>query len=312
MATNPPSDQLRPADLDPFLAWYAERRRRAAGSVSSPATLRTRRSHVMTAARVGECPDIVTFGTLLSDRDRVEHLLDALAARMTPGSLRALLYSLMAFGDFAVARGIAGRVALRRDDIPPPNPLPAITVYSAEEVDRLVSAARGRDLRWWAFLSVLSSTGRRVGEVLSLRWDWFRLEETPPYIELPVNKTRKPQLIPLARHLHKEVFSDENILRLMHEQRNGRRAFHRSSLVHPFPWAYATVHLRFRSFCDVVGVPNRGFHTFRHTKITERLARGVPIHAVAALAGHSSVAVTDRRYNHATALNFANYLEDEP
>lgn len=148
--------------------------------------------------------------------------------------------------------------------------------------------------------------------MLSLRWDWLRLEETPPYFELPVNKSRRPQLIPLTQKLSQTIFTDENVLKLMHEERTGRRAFHRSPLEYPFPWAYATVNLRFRTFCEVVGVPNRGFHTFRHTKITGRLASGVPIHAVAALAGHASVSTTDRRYNHSTALNYVNYLDLGP
>lgn len=78
---------------------------------------------------------------------------------------------------------------------------------------------------------------------------------------------------------------------------------------HPFPWKYGTLHGRFARFCDRTGLPNRGFHCFRHTVITERLARGVPMHAVSRLAGHSSVAVTDARYNHADALSYAHYIE---
>jgi len=112
MPTNQPQIALAAADLDPFLVWYSERRRRSSGTPASPATLRTRRSHVMTAARIGVCSDIVSVGTLLSDRRRVEQLLDGLAARMTTGSARSLVYSLIAFGDFAVASGLIDRVAL--------------------------------------------------------------------------------------------------------------------------------------------------------------------------------------------------------
>jgi integrase len=60
----------------------------------------------------------------------------------------------------------------------------------------------------------------------------------------------------------------------------------------------------------VVGVPDRGFHNFRHTRAPALLAKGVPIHAVSSLIGHASVSTTDRIYNHANALAHAQWLED--
>jgi integrase len=71
------------------------------------------------------------------------------------------------------------------------------------------------------------------------------------------------------------------------------------------------VESRFSRFAERAGLPDRGFHCFRHTVITERLARGVPLQAVSRLAGHSSVAVTDSRYNHADALAYSKYIERE-
>ena len=77
----------------------------------------------------------------------------------------------------------------------------------------------------------------------------------------------------------------------------------------PFPWVYNSVHGRFERLCTRLGIEHRGLHCFRHTLITKRLASGVPIQAVAALAGHSSVATTDRRYNHTSALSYAAYVD---
>ena len=45
----------------------------------------------------------------------------------------------------------------------------------------------------------------------------------------------------------------------------------------------------------------------QHTDAAEMLARGVPVQAVSAMLGHSSIATTDRRYNHCDALTFAHY-----
>jgi integrase len=105
------------------------------------------------------------------------------------------------------------------------------------------------------------------------------------------------------------VFTVDHIRQLQEETRNGRRQFARDVTEYPFLWTYSSGYKRFIHFCGVTGLPHRGLHNFRHTVITNRLARGVPIHAVAALAAHSSTSVTDRRYNHTTALNFAHFIE---
>jgi integrase len=147
---------------------------------------------------------------------------------MTSGAMRTYTYSLLALGEYAKASGSISFVALQRADIAPVNPPTAITVYTSEELETFVSAARGVDLRWWALLTFLVDTGRRIGEALSLRWEWLRLHDTPAYLELPTNKTRRPQYVPLTRRLTEHVFTAANITVLAREQREGRRAFQRS------------------------------------------------------------------------------------
>ena len=126
-----------------------------------------------------------------------------------------------------------------------------------------------------------------------------------PYFELPKSKNGDAQYVPLTRRLAGAVFTPENITKLKAEQ-NG---FLRSPQEFVFPWRYSTVYGMFGRFCDKTGLPNRGFHNFRHTVITERIARGVPIQAVATLAGHRSPAITMARYSHATALDYSRFLE---
>ena len=96
--------------------------------------------------------------------------------------------------------------------------------------------------------------------------------------------------------------------RLRGENETGRTR-NRSQAVYVFPWSYQNAYDRFGDYCTRTGLPNRGFHCFRHTKATELLARGVPIQAVSALLGHASLATTDRRYHHATTLDYAGYLD---
>src|SRR5262249_21930086 len=46
--------------------------------------------------------------------------------------------------------------------------------------------------------------------------------------------------------------------------------------------------------CNRIDLPAHRFHALRHTFVTELLRRGAAAHAVKALAGHSSLAVTER------------------
>jgi integrase len=246
---------------------------------------------------------------LLTNKNLTDSLLDALACSVTTGTLRNYSFDLMDFGAYAIANRWIESVALTPADLPGRGRRRPITVYSQAELDLLVTSARGKGLRWWAFLAFLADTGRRSGETLSLRWEWARLDEEPPYFELPVNKSGRPQYVPLGKRLRDEVFTAENV----HELRSGRDVGHRfarSPLEHPFPWGYGPASERFKRHCALVGVEYRGFHTMRHTRATEMLAKGVPVHAVSSLLGHSSPAVTARTYDHTTSLTHAHYLDD--
>ena len=101
-----------------------------------------------------------------------------------------------------------------------------------------IAAARGDSLRWWALIAFIADTGRRIGETLSLKWEYFHLHDEPAYVELPVNKSGRPQYVPLTRRLANDVFTEANIVKLANEKRNGRRQFEREPSVYPFPWKY--------------------------------------------------------------------------
>jgi integrase len=306
--TNGTEQRLWAADFGDFARWYSARFMRAKGRLPSSATTVTKQRRLAAASSVLGADTVEMFGTLLSERGNVEVLLDKLLAERSSGTVRGTVYDLIDFGEWLVARGMSS-IALTRADLPPENPQGAIQVYTAEEVELMLSAARGNSLRWWAFLTFLADTGRRVGEVLGLQWAWFRLDGERPYVELPHTKNGRPQLVPLSRRLREEVFTPEHIDQLkLAENRNMAKAA-RSVEVHPFPWQYGVVHQRFERFCRRVDVEPRGFHCFRHTKATQLFAAGAPIQAVSRLLGHSAVATTDRIYNQTTALTYAEWTE---
>lgn len=302
-----PQRRLYPSDLVPFSDWYALRFKRRVGRMPSTYTTdakrrRVARASLATPAKCGE-----SFALLLSDRTAVESMLDTLSLEMTSGSLRHIVYALQDYGEWAKTAGLIAHCAVLRADIPPENPPLAVTVYTAAEIELLVNAARGRGLRWWAFVAFLADTGRRVGEALSIRWDWLKLDENPPYVALPWTKAARPQYVPLGRRLREEVFTPQNVSALRRLDNDCTRT--KSPEDYVFPWRYSNAHARWVRYCDAVGVEYRGLHHLRHTKATEMLARGVPIQAVSVLLGHTNVSTTARYYHWASALDYAKYLD---
>ncbi len=292
-----------------FERWYSLRRLRETGQNPSEQTLRTKLVQIVRAARTLGATGEESFGRMMGNRVSLRDFFEELEASITPGAARQAVYALADFGRYAEQKGWVEAHAIEAKDVPPRNPQTPITLYTSSEVEMFLYASRAKGLRWWAFMAFLIKTGRRVGEALSLEWEWFRMEHTPPYVDLPHNKARVPQVVPLGKYLTEQVFTPANVLSL--KTMESGRTFQRDPAKHPFPWAYPTVHQRLETFCEVTGLPNHGFHGFRHYSITDRLARGVPIQAVAALAGHRSIQTTDRRYNWLQPLQVAHFVEDE-
>src|ERR1700730_10116911 len=192
------------------------------------------------------------------------------------------------FALYAKSQGWAKHPTLRATDLPPRNPQKAITVHTAAEIDLLLSAARGKGLRWWAFLTFLADTGGRGGGGLSLQWDWLRLEESPPYFQLPVQKNGRPQYLPLGTRLREEVFTPDHVAVLQSREHDN---FTCDPSVHPFHCTYPSVRSLMISHCQTVGLTHRVLHVLRHTRATQWLASGVPLNAVSKLLGHSNVAI---------------------
>jgi integrase len=297
-------------DFDTFGRWYNAKRLRETGRPASVHTLRTKQVHLAQVANMGSPKEQEFLRTSCSSRKEGVFLLDRLLTRMTPGAARVAVYALLDYAEFLVARGDIEMGILTKADVPPKNPMPSISVYSELDMENFVSAARGVDVRWWAFMAYLVDTGRRIGETLSLRWDYFRLDGAIPYVELPSTKAGEPQYVPLTARLTSQVFTPQNILRMQQTAtRKGSAPNVGDYRTQPFPWSYNVARARFSRFCDRAGLPDKGFHCFRHSVITHRLAAGVPMHAVSSLAGHRNVGTTDSRYNHTNALMYAGFVE---
>jgi integrase len=305
------NDQLD-THIGQFVMWYVNHRRRSTGRSPSPATERNKATLIRAVARALEelfPENVPPLHAAVSDESVFLRVLTHFESQWTTGSVRNLMYAMRDYGAFCVGLGLAKQNLPAGTQLPPKNPMPSISTYTEDEMTRFCAASWARGVRWGAFINTLAHTGRRVGELLGLEWDWFRLHDSPPHIGLPHTKNGNQDYIVLNSFLVEGVWSPANILTMREEVRHGRAAYHRSPKKYPFPWEYGTVYNRFRFFCRQLGIESRGFHNFRHTVITNRLASGMPIQAVAALAGHANVQQTSTRYNHATALSYAGLLD---
>ena len=289
-----------------FIIWQSGRQTRATGGPLAASTAATKRRRLDALRRTLEARDERHMATLLSDRGVVVSLLDRLYLTHAPATIKLEVKLLQQFSEWAQATGLATDCALASSDAPKGSRQKPIVMYEKADSELLLAAARVRDLRFWAFLTTVADTGRRVGEVLGLRWDCLHLDSEPAYFDLPHTKNQRQAYVPLTKRLVGEVFTADNIA---HLQANGYAKMKRSRTEYPFPYTYEAALQHLNQLCKAVGVKPLGFHAWRHAKATELLARGVPIQAVSGLLGHSSVVTTDRYYHHATTLQYAKWIE---
>jgi hypothetical protein len=143
-----------------------------------------------------------------------------------------------------------------------------------------------------------AGTGFREGELASLQHAWFKLDHHPPHIELParLSKNRKPVRQPIPGGLADRLRG----------YLAGKPA---GSPVWPGTWSERGADM-LRIDLDAAGVPYRvdgpdgplyaDFHSLRHSFITLLQQMGVSAKKAQALARHSDVNLTLRRYTHAS------------
>lgn len=291
-----------------FLEWWSDKCVRTNGAEPAPRTLEAKGYRLRAVAKMLGADSPMSFAAQVGDRERVLQLIDMLYTRQQPNTIISTVVALKHFGEYALAKGWISQVCVYTEDVPQrASRKRPIEVYSAAELEKLLLYARVKDLRLWMFLSTLVDTGRRVSEVLGLRWEDFRFDAEPPHIDLGTTKNKKQQYIPMTSNMVTEVYSADHIQAL---KTKGHPLWKKDIREWPFPWKYQAVHGQLRDVCESAEVPfHHGLHVFRHTYATTKLAKGVPVQAVSSLLGHSSVGITDRIYNHTNALSYTQYVD---
>ncbi len=188
-----------PTTIPAFLEWYRGYVRRTKGTNPPPTPRKSRASRARSILVVAGSPDLLSLAPALGDRSATTAIVDRVHGRMRPASASQTIQVLKQLGDYAVAMGWIDAHAVRAEDRPSSIPQKPIVTYTREECEAFIAAARGNSLRWCAFLVTLTDTGRRVGEVLSLRWDALHLNVDTTYFELATTKNKR-QALSHCRH----------------------------------------------------------------------------------------------------------------
>lgn len=280
-----------------------DEREEATGRPYAASTLISTRNRLRAAMAALGTDEVSVLADILPCTADCKRLFAELKKTNARSSQRQVYGALLHLHAYSVAMGRTSASF----DFPAPKrgPRQPIEVYSQDDVARVVESARGRSLRWFAFVATVAHTGRRVGEVLALDWSMLHREsDADVYFDLQRTKAGRQQQVPLDSFLREQVFTDSNIAALKGAPR-GR--WLRDPLVCPFPWEYNTAQKMLRRHCEMVGVDYRGFHRFRHTFATHWMPK-LGLVPVSRLLGHARVETTASIYDHTTGRDYGPLL----
>lgn len=180
----------------------------------------------------------------------------------------------------------------------PKLPKQRMSYVTLEEFERLYASIRGDQWGSWRdrlLLTILFYSGLRAGEVLHLRAQDIELEEG--VIHVRSGKGDKARVVPyapsvpdlLAGYLRRRPPGAETgILFVSNNGAGGIRG----------AMEYDGFKELLRRRCRLAGLPRLRLHGFRHGFAMWALNSGVPMSALSAMMGHTSVVVTESIYAH--------------
>jgi site-specific recombinase XerD len=277
----------------------------------SEATVYTYRTHTRSFRRYlsAHHPEVTLLD--VEARHVRAYLLEEAARGLSPMTRATALSAIKALFVYLVAEEMVSddpAEAVRR----PPGTRLRTEVYSEAEAEAILSwAANQTELRWqvgYAVIATFRYTGLRLSELVSLRLDQVDLEARR--ISL-IGKGRKPRVVPIPPALVPVL--DEYLTVLRPTLPSSLFVFANPGSV-PSRQHYG----RYcpRSVANLVqdaglaaGIEGRHFpHRWRHSYATSLLRRGVDIHLVQRLLGHSNITTTTR-YLHLDDADLADAVD---
>jgi len=152
-----------------------------------------------------------------------------------------------------------------------------------EEMVRLVSACSER-LRPIVFFALY--TGRRLGEIVGMRWQEVDLQNG--YVYFPRTKKMEPDQVALA----------PRVIRMLEEMESRRTGEHVFSRRDGSPIKRFSLQSRFKTALKRAGIEDFRFHDLRHTAISYMVMNGIDLKTIGELVGHTTAEMVDKRYGH--------------
>ena len=157
---------------------------------------------------------------------------------------------------------------------------------TAEEVDKLIKAARATDQRWGrlpAMITLGFHTGLRLGSITGLRWKDIDWENQTAFVSK--TKNGEPHIAPLSTACINE-------LRKLHPKESERLIFEGQT---GQPFRHTKL---WEKTVALVGLEGRTFHWLRHSCGTALAANGVNQASIMAVMNHKTLTAS-ARYMHA-------------
>lgn len=173
-----------------------------------------------------------------------------------------------------------------------------VTTFSAEEVHKLIRAARPK---WFGkVIEIAFRTGMRRGEIYGLKWEDLKLSDGYLMVRRSIAATKPGEFIvqsPKTQKSIRRISLDSQCIQLF-KQMKGRAKSEwviENQYGKPIsPW-YTTKYMR--KACDTAEIPRRKFHSLRHTHATILMGANVHPKIVAERLG-DTLAVTLIIYSH--------------
>ena len=189
-------------------------------------------------------------------------------------------------------------------------PKPQKRALTLDEAQRLLAAAH--DDRLGALYATLLELGLRLGEALGLRWGDLDLDDATLTITRRLDRaggTAETKTHGSRRTLH---LSDGLVAALQrHADRQADEMLRAGDLWVETGFVFTSevgtaldqsnLRRRLTRLCQTAGIGKLTPHELRHSAATLLLARGVPLHVVSEVLGHSSIRETKDVYGHLVA-----------
>jgi integrase len=254
---------------------------------------------------------IPMLGKLRVDQITDDHITEIKSLDLAAGTINHILQLLSQILKHALAKGIVSR-------------MPAIKrlrdrggrhgFYSPEDYAWLVKAA-AHEPRALVLVLLGGDAGMRIGEIIAL--DWSRVDYGANKVHVEVSdwkghigppKGDKPRSVPMTPRLRAAL---RDLEALRDREADGARVLTRSKGRYGEEGGrvtYSSAREWLKAAHTRAGVTPLGVHALRHTFCSHLAMAGAPVTAIRDLAGHSSVAIT-QRYMHLAPAGMVSAID---